>query len=66
MSTCSVPLSGTAGIKYGTDGATNDYTMVVTFSAGVAVTGSPEAQVALGCATLAAAGCIKSGDGGSE
>jgi N-acetylneuraminic acid mutarotase len=43
-----LPLSGTPGIECRTGGATNDYTMVVTFSGNVTVTGNPQAQVTLG------------------
>ncbi len=56
-----LPLTGTAGIECRTDGATNDYTMVVTFSAGVAVTGSPQAQVTSGSATIGSGGVSNGG-----
>ena len=50
-----LPLSGTPGIECRTGGATNDYSMVVTFSGNVSVTGSPQAQVTSGT------GCVGTG-----
>ncbi len=50
-----LPLTGTPGIECRTGGATNDYTMVVTFSGNVTVTGSPQAEV------ISGAGCVGSG-----
>jgi hypothetical protein len=50
-----LPLTGTPGIECRTGGATNDYTMVVTFTGNVTVTGMPQAEVILG------AGCVGSG-----
>jgi len=50
-----LPLTGTSGIECRTGGATNDYTMIVTFSGNVNVTGSPQAQVTLGT------GCVGTG-----
>ncbi len=50
-----LPLTGTPGIECRTGGATNDYTMVVTFSGNVSITGSPQAEVTVG------AGCVGSG-----
>ena len=50
-----LPLTGTAGVECRSGGATNDYTMVVTFTGNVTVTGSPQAQVSMG------AGCVGSG-----
>jgi hypothetical protein len=46
-----LPLTGTPGIECRIGGATNDYTIVVTFSGNVTVTGNPQAQVTLrtGC-----------------
>jgi N-acetylneuraminic acid mutarotase len=43
-----LPLTGTPGIECRTTGGTNDYTMVVTFTTNVTVTGNPQAQVTLG------------------
>ena len=50
-----LPLTGTPGIECRTGGATNDYTMVVTFSGNVNVTGMPQAEV------IAGTGCVGSG-----
>jgi hypothetical protein len=52
-----LPLTGTNGVECRTTGGTNDYTMVVTFSAAVTVTGSPQAQLTMGT------GCVGSGGG---
>ncbi len=51
-----LPLTGTPGIECRTGGATNDYTMVVTFSGNVNVTGSPQAQVTMGTGCVGAGG----------
>src|SRR5439155_12064588 len=40
-----LPLTGTTGVECRSGGATNDFTMVVTFVGNVTVTGSPQAQV---------------------
>src|SRR5256886_4769653 len=50
-----LPLTGTPGIECRKTGATNDYTLVVTFTGNVTVSGSPQAQVTLGT------GCVGSG-----
>ncbi len=47
-----LPLTGTPGIEDRTGGATNDYTMVATFSGNVSVTGSPQAEV------ISGTGCV--------
>ena len=52
-----LPLTGTPGIECRSGGATNDYTMVVTFGGNVMVTGSPQAEITLGT------GCV--GNNGS-
>jgi len=45
-----LPLTGTPGIECRTGDVTNDYTMVVTFSNNVNVTGTPQAEViGVGC-----------------
>lgn len=44
------------GIECRTSGGTNDYSMVVTFSGDVTVTGSPQAQVTSGTGCVGAAG----------
>lgn len=48
-------VTGNPGIECRTGGGTNDYTMVMTFSANVTVTGNPQAQVTQGT------GCVGSG-----
>ncbi len=50
-----LPLTGTDGVECRSTGGTNDYTMVVTFSGNVTVTGSPQAQLTMGT------GCVGSG-----
>jgi hypothetical protein len=50
-----MPLTGTSGVESRTSGGTSDYTLVVTFSGNVTVTGSPQAQVTSGT------GCVGSG-----
>ena len=50
-----LPLSGAPGIECRAGGATNDYTIVVTFGNTVTVTGSPQAQVTSGV------GCVGTG-----
>ena len=51
-----LPLSGTPGIECRSGGATHDYTMVVTFSGNVTVTGNPQAQVTLGTGCVGSSG----------
>src|SRR5205807_864054 len=43
-----MPLTGSSGVECRTTGGTNDYTLVVTFSGNVTVTGTPQAQVTSG------------------
>lgn len=50
-----LPLTGTPGIECRSGGATNDYTMMITFSGDVIVTGTPQAEVIVGT------GCVGSG-----
>jgi hypothetical protein len=50
-----MPVTGSSGVESRTSGGTNDFTLVVTFSGNVTVTGSPQAQVTSG------AGCVGSG-----
>jgi hypothetical protein len=57
----SLPLSGTTGVECRTGGATNDYTMVVTFGGTVSVTGSPQAQVISGTGTVGTGGVSNGG-----
>ena len=56
-----LPLSGTTGVECRTGGATNDYTMVATFATNVTVTGSPQAQVTSGTATIGSGGVSNGG-----
>ena len=56
-----LPLTGTTGVECRSGGATNDYTMVVTFSTNVSVTGSPQAQVTLGTGTIGSGGVSNGG-----
>jgi hypothetical protein len=51
-----LPLTGTPGIECRSTGGTNDYTLVVTFSGNVTVTGSPQAQVTSGAGCVGTAG----------
>jgi hypothetical protein len=51
-----LPLTGTPGIECRSTGGTSDYTMVVTFTGNVTVTGSPQAQVTLGTGCVGAGG----------
>ena len=53
-----LPFTGTPGIECRTTGGTNDYTMVVTFSGNVTVTGSPEAQLIMGTGCVGSGGCV--------
>jgi N-acetylneuraminic acid mutarotase len=50
-----MPLSGPTGVEDRNTGGTHDYTLVVTFSQSVTVTGSPQAQVTSGT------GCVGTG-----
>jgi hypothetical protein len=56
-----LPLSGTPGIECRTGGATNDYTIIVTFLANVSVNGSPQAAVTLGTGTIGSGGVSNGG-----
>ncbi|HEU0209070.1 MAG TPA: dockerin type I domain-containing protein [Candidatus Udaeobacter sp.] len=57
-----LPLTGNVGVECRSGGATNDYTMVVTFANPVSVTGSPQAQVTSGTGTIGTGGA---GNGGA-
>ena len=57
-----LPLTGTTGVECRTGGATNDYTMVVTFAGNVTVTGSPQAQVTSGTGTIGSNGVSNGGN----
>ena len=56
-----LPLTGTAGIECRAGGATNDYTIVVTFAGNISVTGSPQAQVTAGSASIGSGGVSNGG-----
>ena len=58
-----LPLTGTPGVEDRTGGATNDYTMVVTFLGNVTVTGSPQAQVIVGTGCVGSGGVCNGGAG---
>ncbi len=57
-----LPLTIPAGIEPRLGGATNDYTMVVTFSGNVTVGGSPQAQVISGTGTVGSGGVANGGN----
>jgi len=50
-----MPLTGTSGVECRSGGATHDYSLVVSFSGNVTVTGMPQSQVVTGT------GCVGSG-----
>ena len=56
-----LPLTGTAGVESRSGGGTNDYTMVLTFSGNVAVSGSPQAEVTTGTAAVGSGGVSNGG-----
>jgi hypothetical protein len=56
-----LPLTGTPGIECRSGGATNDYAIVITFSGDVIVSGSPQAQITLGSATVGTGGVSNGG-----
>jgi hypothetical protein len=56
-----LPLSGTPGIECRTGGATNDYTVIVTFAGNVSVNGSPQAAVTQGIGTVGSGGVPNGG-----
>jgi hypothetical protein len=56
-----LPLNGTAGIECRTGGATNDYTLVITFNANVSVTGNPQAAVTSGIGIVGTGGVSNGG-----
>jgi photosystem II stability/assembly factor-like uncharacterized protein len=56
-----LPLTGTPGIECRGGSATSDYTMVVTFSDNVTVTGSPQAQVTSGVGSVGSGGVSNGG-----
>jgi len=56
-----LPLTGTPGIECRSGGGTNDYTMVVTFTGNVTVTGTPQAEVILGTGCVGTGGVCNGG-----
>ncbi len=58
-----LPLTGTPGVEPRTTSASNDYEMVVTHPAGgtISVSGSPQAQVTAGSATIGTGGVSNGG-----
>ena len=56
-----LPLTGTPGIECRTAGATDDFQLVLTFSAGVTVTGNPQAEITSGTALIGTAGRANGG-----
>src|SRR5207244_389795 len=56
-----LPLTGTPGVECRSGGATNDFTMVVTFAGNVTVTGSPQTQVTSGTGTIGSGGVSNGG-----
>ena len=56
-----LPLNGTAGIECRSGGATNDYTLVVTFNADVSVNGNPQAAVTSGVGIVGSSGVSNGG-----
>ena len=56
-----LPLAGTPGIECRSGGATNDYTMVVTFGNTVTVNGNPQAQVTAGTGDIGSGGVPNGG-----
>jgi fibronectin-binding autotransporter adhesin len=56
-----LPLTGDAGVECRSSGGSNDYQIVVTFANSVAVTGSPQATVISGAATIGTGGVANGG-----
>lgn len=56
-----LPLTGAPGIECRAGGATNDYSIVVTFGSAVTVNGSPQAQVMSGTGTVGSGGVSNGG-----
>jgi hypothetical protein len=56
-----LPLTGVPAVECRAGGATNDYTIVVTFSEGVIVEGKPQAHVTSGTGTIGAGGVSNGG-----
>jgi hypothetical protein len=56
-----LPLNGPPAIECRSGGATNDYTIVLTFNANVSVTGNPQAAVTSGVGTIGSGGVSNGG-----
>ncbi len=56
-----LPLAGPSGVESRSGGATNDYTIVVTFGDAVTVEGNPQAQVTAGSGTVGTGGTANGG-----
>jgi N-acetylneuraminic acid mutarotase len=56
-----LPLSGNMGIECRSGGATNDYTVLVRFTANVTVNGNPQAAVTSGIGTIGSGGVSNGG-----
>jgi hypothetical protein len=56
-----LPLSGTPGVECRSGGATNDYTIAVTFLANVSVNGNPQAAVTSGSGSIGSGGVADGG-----
>jgi N-acetylneuraminic acid mutarotase len=56
-----LPLSGMPAVECRSGGATNDYTIVLTFNANISVTGNPQAAVTSGMGTIGSSGASNGG-----
>jgi len=56
-----LPLSGTPGVECRSGGATNDYTLLVTFLANVSVNGNPQVAVTSGIGAIGSGGLSNGG-----
>ena len=56
-----LPLNGTPGVECRSGGSTSDDTIMITFSANVSVTGSPQAAVTSGIGTIGSGGVSNGG-----
>jgi hypothetical protein len=56
-----LPLTGTPGIECRSGGATNDFTLVISFAADVAVTGDTQAEISSGTAQIGSGGVPNNG-----
>ncbi|MEP6809573.1 MAG: DUF642 domain-containing protein [Chthoniobacterales bacterium] len=56
-----LPFIGTPGVECRSNGGTNDFTLVITFGSSISVTGSPQAEVISGIATVGSGGVSNGG-----